>query len=129
MKNTLTLYAVGIIEDNEALRNNIVSYLDASTGYFTAFSASGFDEIKNRKHDCKPDFILLDIHLQDKIGIELIADIKKLFPGTSIIIMTGDQNEAFILKAFENGAKGYLYKPFAMADVITTMQSLVKTRS
>ncbi len=123
------LYAVGILEDNDALRSNISHYLEAMPDYFVVFSEPCYKNIENKTIDCEPDFILLDIHLKETSGIDLIADIVKRFPETSIIIMTGDQSEHHIMKAFESGAKGYLYKPFTMADTVATMQALLSNGS
>lgn len=129
MGNKPKLNAVGILEDNDALRNNIGCYIDAMPDYFIAFSAPCYSSIENEVIDCMPDFILLDIHLKETLGIDVIPKLLKRFPNTSIIIMTGDQSEQHILQAFEKGAKGYLYKPFTMADTISTMQSLVNNGS
>jgi DNA-binding NarL/FixJ family response regulator len=123
------LFAVGILEDNDALRSNIVHFLEAMPDYFVVFSEPGYSNIANKEIDCEPDFVLLDIHLQDGLGIDLIGDIVKRFPETSVIIMTGDQNEQHIMKAFESGAKGYLYKPFSMAETVATMQALLNNGS
>lgn len=118
------LKAVGILEDNNALRKNIEHYLNITSEYFACFSHPGIDSLYLTDIDCQPDFILLDVHLEDTNGIDRIADLQKRFPQAAIIIMTGDTNEQLIMKAFENGAKGYLSKPFALSDTISTMKSL-----
>lgn len=117
-------YAVGILEDNDSLRKNIAYYLENSANYFVCFSEPTLDSLKNRDIPCDPNYILLDIHLNNTQSIDHIADLKKKFPGASVIVMTGDRNEQFILKAFENGAKGYLNKPFPLSETIKTMAAL-----
>jgi DNA-binding NarL/FixJ family response regulator len=49
------------------------------------------------------------------------AHLQQKFPDTYILIMTGDLNEKNILKALENGAKGYVNKPFEMEGLIKAM--------
>ena len=117
-------YAVGILEDNDSLRKNIAFYLDNSPNYFVCFSEPTLDSLKYKEVSCDPNYILLDIHLNSTQSIDYIADLKKQFPGAAVIVMTGDKNEQFILRAFENGAKGYLNKPFALSETVKTMAAL-----
>lgn len=119
--------AVGILEDNESLRKNISGYLDMTKEYFVVFSADSLNDIKDVV--CPPDFILLDIHLGGINGIDLIDQIQEMYPETVIVIMTGDRDETFIVKALEKGAKGYLNKPFGLSDLKNTLQSVAEKGS
>lgn len=123
------LKAVGILEDNNALRSNIEYYLNTTDSYFVSFSYPGVEFLRKEDAACPPDYILLDIHLQDANGLDLLGEIHTRFPNTSVIIMTGDTNEELIMKAFEQGAKGYLSKPFALQDTVRTMKSLEENGS
>jgi DNA-binding NarL/FixJ family response regulator len=123
------LYAIGILEDNEALRKNIELYLGATRDCFVGFSESSIENILLKDIDCDPDYILLDIHLNNTNSLESISRITKRFPGAGIIVMTGDKSESFILNAFENGAKGYIYKPFALQELVSTIKSLEENGS
>lgn len=122
--NLRPLFAVGILEDNEALRTNIECYINTTKDYFVSFSEPRIETLFSKEIDCCPDYILLDIHLEEINSIDLIGKITARFPETSVIIMTGDRNEEYILKAFQNGAKGYLNKPFTLPDTIHTMDAL-----
>lgn len=115
--------AVGIIEDNESLRGNIKQFLDITKEFFVVFSVGALADIK--QVECPPDLILLDIHLVDTNGLDLIHQIKIHFPQSQIIIMTGDREESFIIKAMEKGARGYLYKPFALSDLTNTLRTVL----
>ncbi|MBS1771335.1 MAG: response regulator transcription factor [Bacteroidetes bacterium] len=121
--------SVGILEDNDALRRNLEYYINASENYFVCFSYPEIKQLLDGKNDAIPDFILLDIHLKDADSIDSINDILKKYPAVSIIIITGDHNEQFILQAFQRGAKGYLSKPFTLNDVISTLDSLQQNGS
>ena len=119
--------AVGILEDNESLRSNISSFLDLTKEYFVVFSTSSMQEIT--EVECPPDFILLDIHLGGTNGLDLIHQIQVHYPQATIIMMTGDRDESFIVKALEKGAKGYLNKPFGLGDLRNTLESVIEKGS
>lgn len=71
---------------------------------------------------CPYNLCLLDIHLQDYNGLELMKIIRNICPKTKIIIMTAshidnDELSANIKKAAENGACHFLGKPFALNEL------------
>jgi DNA-binding NarL/FixJ family response regulator len=109
---------VGIIEDNISLRTNIADYINLSDKYFSVFDVSSIENLNNLRLSVKPEIILLDIHLNGENSLNSIDALLQKFPETFILIMTGDMNEKNILKALENGAKGYINKPFEMEELI-----------
>lgn len=112
---------VGIIEDNISLRTNIADYINLSDRYFSVFDVSSIENLNNLKLHIKPEIILLDIHLNGENSLNSLDSLLEKFPETYILIMTGDMNEKNILKALENGAKGYINKPFEMEELIKAM--------
>lgn len=115
---------IGIFEDNFTLRSNIERYLAMTGSYQVVFSEPNTQMYCSKDHELQPDVILLDIHLQGENSLGLISCMKEKFAGVFIIIMTGDDNEQLIMEAFENGANGYLYKPFKLSDLQTTLKKL-----
>ena len=112
------MQTIGILEDNITLRETIEEHLETKGNYKIFFSSGSYSKILelnklNTIH--QPDFILLDIHLEDILGIYAIPKIKEKFPKTHIIIITGDKDKSLLLKAFQLGASGYMIKPFSMA--------------
>lgn len=115
-------FRVSILEDNELLRSNLEHYLLLSDRYAPDFAGADPEELI-RSAQTDPDFILLDIHLNGSNSLEMIPKLKARFPGTSVVIITGDNTEKLVLRAFQNGAKGYLYKPFSMQTLLEALKS------
>lgn len=59
----------------------------------------------------KPDLVLLDNKLPDGFGVDFLQEIKKISPGTKVIMITGYDAAAGDV-AMENGADLFLTKPF-----------------
>ncbi|MEI6880613.1 MAG: response regulator transcription factor [Bacteroidota bacterium] len=112
---------VGIIEDNVSFRSNIADYINLSDNYFSVFDVASIENLNNLKLSVKPEIILLDIHLNGENSLNSLDSLYQKFPETYILVMTGDLNEKNILKALENGAKGYINKPFEMNELIKAM--------
>jgi DNA-binding NarL/FixJ family response regulator len=121
---------IGILEDNKPLSASITDFLEATGSYKVVFSVASYFDIKRVKLDVVPHFIMLDIHLLDGSGIDLIADLRHRFPGVQIIVITGDKdNHSLLLKAIEHGANGFLYKPIKMDNLLKVMEQLHETGS
>lgn len=113
---------VGILEDNDYLRANIVKFLELSGEFTIAFSTGEIEVLKKIKISIEPNYLLLDIHLKGKNGLDEMGEITKLFPKTEIIVITGDLNEQLILKSFSLGARGFLRKPFTMNELLLSIK-------
>jgi DNA-binding NarL/FixJ family response regulator len=58
----------------------------------------------------RPDVTILDINLPDLSGFELLRRIRKEDPASKIIIFSMNDDPAFVLRAIELGAHGYVSK-------------------
>lgn len=107
---------VGILEDNILFRKSLENFLTILGDYFISFSEGDFSSITEMKQLVQPDIILLDIHLDDVNGVNIMDDLKSMFPQAQIIMITGDTSDEFIMRSVQNGASGYLFKPFTFDD-------------
>jgi DNA-binding NarL/FixJ family response regulator len=58
----------------------------------------------------KPDVTIIDINLPDVSGFELMRRIRKDDPGAKIIMFSMNDDPAFVVRAVEMGAQGYVSK-------------------
>lgn len=58
----------------------------------------------------KPDVIIIDINLPDVSGFELMRRIRKDDPDARIIMFSMNDDPAFVIRAVEMGAQGYVSK-------------------
>ncbi|MBD3221012.1 response regulator [bacterium] len=59
------------------------------------------------------DAIILDLHLPDGAGVELVLQIKTLQPEAAIVVMTGMHDEMVGVEAVRAGAQDYVIKGFS----------------
>jgi DNA-binding NarL/FixJ family response regulator len=65
----------------------------------------------------RPDLILLDISLPKLSGLDCIAEVRKAVPECRVLIVSAYDNDEFVLRAFLEGADGYLLKDSSPADI------------
>ncbi len=102
--------SVLIIEDSASVNDMIAEKFGAS-GYrvFSACTAAEGRELFLRE---KPNAAIIDYHLPDFDGDELLAEFQKQSPECTCIMITVDTRPDLALKWMEDGAAAYVRKPF-----------------
>jgi len=67
--------------------------------------------------------VLLDIHLPDGSGLDLLKEIKEISPGTKVIVISADGTEQNRQRAFSGGAFQFIEKPFNINELGRVMES------
>lgn len=75
------------------------------------------------------DLALVDLNMQVMGGIELIANIKKKYPGTKILVLTTFYDDKNITMAIRNGADGYLLKDSGRDAIINAINNVISGQS
>jgi len=65
------------------------------------------------------DLVLLDIDLPGRGGLEVLAEIKRLHPGTPVLMVSAYPEQEFAIRSFKLGASGYLNKGSSSDEVVT----------
>jgi len=101
-----------IVDDHPMVRAGQRAMLNDVTVEVVGEASSG-REAMAKVRELRPDVVLMDVSMPDMDGLEATAAIKAESPGTSIVIVTGDESPRYIRRAIEAGAAGYLVKGVA----------------
>lgn len=104
-----------VIEDEEVLAKNIRRHL-ASHGYEAKVANAGNEGLQEVKK-FKPDLVLLDFHLPDMNGLDILRQIKELEPAVKVILITGRGSAQLAVDAMKAGAYDYLHKPLVLDEL------------
>ena len=117
MSQDLNEISVLIVEDNVrnyALLARLLSFMGVKR---TEWRRSGWN-IPEFAHDAMPrvDLILLDIHLPDEDGYEVLGRLRKdeRFRETRIVAITADVTSVNLTRAQSAGFDGFLAKPISV---------------
>jgi DNA-binding NtrC family response regulator len=103
-----------IVEDDLLLRKQITAKLEALGADVTA--AGDLGAARRLIADLEFDFALLDVHLPDGLGTDLLTE--KGFPNaTGVIVMTVNGQVSGAVEAMRSGALDYLIKPFDLDEL------------
>ena len=108
-----------IVDDLEDIRLLLNSVLRSQ--YETAEAANGA-ALRQTFSGPQPDVVLLDIRLPDADGLDLLLQIKKQWPDTEVIVMTGNATFDAAVEATKRGAYHFLNKPLDMQGLLVTVE-------
>src|SRR5206468_9378554 len=100
-----------VVDDDKNTRDYLAAFLNSS-GYAVDCLGSGDEAIERLASGYSPSMILLDIMLPGKDGIEVLANVKAIYPSIPIIILSGIGQIKTVVEAMKMGASDYLTKPF-----------------
>lgn len=114
-----------VVEDDALLRRQVAAQLERMGMDVTAVSSVG--EARNLAGELGFDFVLLDIHLPDGSGMDLLRE--KVFGSTlGVIVMTADGGVDGAREALRLGALDYLVKPFDLGEIALVIERARRSR-
>jgi two-component system, OmpR family, response regulator len=116
-----------IIEDERTLAREMKIFLEKA--FYLCNNAYTAGQAKQLMEQNEYDFILLDLGLPDKDGLELLNSSKKMCAGASYIILTARGNLEDRIKGLDLGADDYLAKPFSLLELQSRMHAISRRKS
>jgi len=116
-----------VADDEEAIRGS-VSQLLKEEGYEADAVPSGEEALE--RFAARPyDLLITDIRMAGMSGIDLLKEVKRLYSGTEVIVMTSYASLETAVSALRAGAYDYLIKPFEELDLVTAAVSRAAERA
>lgn len=114
-----------LIVDDEPDVVSQVGELFTLRNYAVVTATSGTKALEQMKKE-KPNIVILDIRMPDINGIDVLKEIKKTYPKTRVIMLTGIEDDVTKNMAMELGASGYLTKPYSYSELIEMARKLIQ---
>jgi len=116
-----------IVEDDENLRDMVREWLVFEKHVVTA-CGSGMEALEQLSV-LTFDVILLDWHLEDMYGIDILKKFRAAGGTTPVMILTGGSGNEDREKAMQAGANSYVRKPFKLTDLSQSITALILKES
>ena len=112
-----------LVDDNETFLRHLSRFVERVCGLEVVETCSSVEEALEKVGMQRPDIIFLDISMKGMSGLEGIALLKPLSPGSVIVIVSSMPAE-YAQKARELGADGYVEKDRIAEDLPALISSL-----
>lgn len=116
-----------IVDDFSTMRR-IVRGLLKEIGYNNAEEAEDGAVALNMLKNAKFDFVVSDINMPNMNGFELLAAVKKddTLKHLPVLMVTAEARKEDIVRAAQDGAAGYIVKPFTKATLEEKVQKIMQ---
>ncbi len=115
-----------IVDDDPNICKSLAAIL-GKKGYRTETARSGAQALTKAKQ--QPFTVaLLDIRLSDMQGVELIGRLKEQHTDMAVIMVTAHGSVETAIRAINEGASGYVLKPFGIDEVLTSVEQALEKR-
>lgn len=116
-----------IVDDDATLRETLVEQLEVD-GEFAATQAATVSEAEAMvtARDSRFDALILDVGLPDGDGRDLCASLRKAGLRMPIIMLTGSDDEADVVRGLDAGANDYIAKPFKLNVLLARLRAQLR---
>ncbi|HHT9126391.1 MAG TPA: response regulator transcription factor [Candidatus Brocadiia bacterium] len=115
-----------IIEDDKKLLECLNILLDGSKVIKVIGAFPSGEKALEAIANIPPDVVIVDLHLPDISGIEVIEEIKRFSPEVDILVLTKFDDDEHLFSALKAGAVGYLLKDASPAEIIKAIDEVYR---
>lgn len=120
----MSLIRIIIADDHPFLRTGLRHVLEEHAMFQVIGEASDGREAVRLAQEGRPEVAILDIGMPNLNGIEAARQICESLPRTSVVVLSMHSDEAYVLRALKAGARAYLLKQSAEADLVAAVKAV-----
>lgn len=121
-------HPVLVVDDNSDVMAIISSTLERA-GFNNIKSCPDERDVMGILEKQEMEIILLDLTMPHISGEDLLADIRRNYPDTPVIMATGTNDAATVVRCMKKGAYDYITKPFDKELFIAAVQRAIEFRN
>jgi len=115
---------VVLADDQVLLRTSLSMVLNDAEGIRVVGEASDGEEAYQMVAEQNPDVLLLDLNMPGTNGLAILPRLRKDFPALKILVLTGRDENVYIMRALRAGANGYVLKTIQDNELQVAVRSV-----
>ncbi|KAA1418865.1 response regulator [Nocardioides humilatus] len=113
-----------IVDDDFMVARIHTAFVERTAGFEVAGTARTGGEALDLVASLDPDIVLLDVHLPDLSGLEVLERLRARGSGVAVVMVTAERGAAAVRAALHGGAMQYLVKPFEADDLADRLRQV-----
>jgi len=115
-----------VADDHAIFRQGIKYSLEGFEHLHCTGEAGNGEELMVLLKNTTADVILMDLKMPDMDGVAATKEVRNLYPGVKIIVLTMYDDEQYIIHMLDMGANAYLVKNTDPAEIAKAMSSVIE---
>lgn len=118
-----------LADDHTLMRNGLRLLVERQPNLEVIGEASDGRQAVNFAEIHRPDVIIMDIAMPQLNGVEATRQIVTRSPSTAVAILSMHSDESYVIRSLKAGARAYLLKDSAEADLIAAIGAITVGKS
>jgi two-component system response regulator NreC len=115
-----------IADDHAVVRQGIRLLLESEQDMAVVGEASDVRETALLLRTSSPTVLVLDLHLGPELSLSTLSELRSASPATAVVILTMDDDPAFVQPAWAAGAAGYVLKEASRTELVRAVRTVGK---
>ena len=115
-----------LADDHEIVRDGLRRIVEAEGDMEVVAEAGDAETARRRSSGLKPSVLVLDLNMPGEPSLASIPSILEGSPGTTVVVLTMQDDPAFAREAFRLGAKAFVVKHAAGAELVDAIRAAAR---
>jgi two-component system response regulator NreC len=115
-----------VVDDHAVVRSGLRLVLDAEPDFETVAAAGSMREAVFAARREQPDIVLMDLVMPGGSGIEATPAVLKEAPDAKVLVLSMQDDPAYVREAFAAGASGYVLKEAADTELVAAIREVAE---
>ncbi len=116
---------VFLVDDHPLVREHLTAMLQAQADLAVCGEAADAPTALSLVARLSPDLVILDLSLKRSSGLELIKQLKELWPKLPVLVLSMHDEMLYAERSLRAGALGYITKEEATANVLSAVRRVL----
>jgi len=117
--------SVFVVDDHPLLRQGLALMIDREPDLMVCGEAEEAQTALREIAACKPDILIVDISLKGPDGLDLLKNLRTLYPSLPILILSMHDETIYAERALRARANGYIMKQEATEKVLVAIRRIL----
>jgi DNA-binding NarL/FixJ family response regulator/tRNA A-37 threonylcarbamoyl transferase component Bud32 len=117
---------VALADDHRILRTSLAMFLAGQDDIEVVGEADDGAQALEVVRQHHPDVLLLDLNMPGTSGLDILPQIRATWPDLKVLVLTGRDEDAYIVRALRSGAHGYVLKTINEDDLVQAVYDVVE---
>lgn len=114
-----------LVVDDERSLAELISMALRYEGWEIHVAGDGMSAVKLARQ-VHPDIVVLDVMLPDISGLEVLRQLRDLYPGLPLLLLTAKDSLEDRIAGLTAGGDDYVTKPFSLEEVVLRLRALLR---
>jgi two-component system, NarL family, response regulator NreC len=113
-----------LVDDHTLVRQGLRRILESQPDLQVVAEAGSGTEAIELAREHRPDIVLLDVGMKGLNGLEALAQLRRLLPSISVLMLSMHADERYVVRAVREGASGYVLKDCVEQELIEAVAAV-----